>query len=283
MARRAPERGEDDYLDGRSRWRVLSPRDLRSPRKSTQHWQHDIKYYKYDMDQDPDQVQHELELDCFLPQILNYCTQGWNVLKNEGKDKEGYQELKTAIKQMMVLICTQTFHACAKSRRDVETMNKITDPFQHYELNFLLKRSHDSYISARYSARYVQNLYCDIILTSPVLTQAERRFRHATFGRANEYEHEYVLSVKYQDYDHLATHLATRFMYEGIDKLDSELCDEHKIRQLTKQQHDSEMQFGRQEHTETNPEDIGGGAAGGGAAGACIVPQLQNPYCLDKN
>jgi hypothetical protein len=32
-----------------------------------------------------------------------------------------------------------------------------------------------------------------------------------------------------------------------------------------------------------NPEDIGGGAAGGGAAGACIVPQLQNPYCLDKN
>ena len=276
MARRAPAPGEDAYMDGTSEHQLLSPRDLRNPRKSTQHWQHDIKYYKYDMDQDPDQVQHELELDCFLPQILNYLTQGWNVLKNERKDKEAYEELKTAIKQMMVLICTQTFHACAKSRRDAETMYKIADPFQHYELNFLLKRSHDSYISAR----YVQNLYCDIILTSPVLTQAERRFRHATFGQVNEYEHEYVLSVKYDD---LATHLGTRFMYEGIDKLDSELCDEHKIRQLTKQQHDSEMEFGRPEHTETNPEDIGGGAAGGGAAGACIVPQLQNPYCLDKN
>ena len=254
MARRAPERG-------------------------------DMKYYKYDMVLDPDQVQHELQLDVYLPWISEFCSL---YLQSDSKHLIGFLSRTsssgrvTAIKKMMVLICKQTFDKCAKSRREFETTNGITDPFQHYELDFHQREAHVST-----SAGYVRNLYCDITLSSPRITEHIRRSRMQTFGIANEFEHTYMLSVKYQTRDErgspLFKVLDQRFIYEGIDTLDIQLCDEHKIRQLTKQQHDSEMQFGRQEHTETNPEDIGGGAAGGGAAGACIVSQLQNPYCLDKN
>jgi hypothetical protein len=254
--------------------------DPHSPEKGL-----NMYYYKNNMHLDV----HGLELDCAmqhsLPWILKYCKHGLGRYQppEVQKNREGYKQLETAIKDLMVSICTKTFHKC---EREAWTMRP--EHFNNYELDFRLRQA-DLHVEripiGSTPSRYVQNLYCDIMLNP------EGDYDHLVARTAWHYSPTYILSVCYNWRGESGTYDVrnTSLLYKGLNSLNHRLCIEHSIQQLKTEDYESEMEFGKPPREESersrgaNPEDIGGGAAGGGAAGACIVPQLQNPYCLDKN